>query len=813
MVVNGRSLFLFVVGLLAIGGFLPEIVLATSYVESHGLTGGGTLSVSAKNGVNITMTAPNYYIVNVTVHPSCAPVTTAYIYTRSGTLVETATVSGSVAVFSGKNILTTSDYYRVQVDNGGSNYNEWYYNTFGSTIVKDVLNFNYPNFYNDNGYNRIVCVATIGVSNDTALPPSVNVSITAVDNFTGAALSNLSVGMTNGSTTYNFTTINGTAIAPVLSNSSSLWAITISANDSGGYRAKTFSNVNVSGGSFAGSINRMYRLFNVTASDYVAYNGSNYSRSLTLSANVSCPGAGYTAYHLRVLFDGVEQIGNKTWLTCVGPGNPESEITPVSVTAPAEGSHNVSIRAYTAYLGNLNNATWQNQSFIFDLNDPQISNVSLNAGEGFVTPSANMSARCVDSVMYALTYNFTLNGLTAYNATLANGTLKSVPVTPINGQNNYTATCADLFGSVNASGAANITLAQLVLIDERTNTNFDVSNLTAVRAYFETASYMHDFKANGSAAVFFQSVNATKIRIELTYSSGTVINRYIDVDVISTPIRVCANKEGVTHYEQLIISAAPRPVVLKNVFSNCVVGADYTRFAYQDAQLLKAYSINSMYYLYTFDEGQQVMLASVDGSISSYVNLDVLEFAQKGYSIGVRSDALSFKKTANTTIQIYYKNLRGANTGLALNITRLDSGARVASTADFTNPNEFTFYFDYAMLNNVTNETLFKIALSKTTLTGTEQFNRYFTTTGQSGTIRAPVAFAVAFLLLVFGLTLTMARYTFGWFGIIVVMLSIGVLSFAVSAWYITLLMAIDAILLVYIAILLVQQNGATVIQ
>jgi hypothetical protein len=276
---------------------------------------------------------------------------------------------------------------------------------------------------------------------------------------------------------------------------------------------------------------------------------------------------------------------------------------------------------------------------------------------------------------------------------------------------------------------------------------------------------------------------------------------------------VCANKEGVTHYEQLLISAIEKPVVVKNVFSNCVIAADYTRFAYQSSLVLKAYSINSLYYLYTFDGSNQVLLASIDGSISTYINLDTLEFNQNAYDVTILGDALAFEKTGTHQMKIYYRNLANDNANLTAVITKLDNTTTttVLSTSAFSNPNNFTMYFDFTTLN-VTDETVFKITLLKTSTGGvTTTISKYFNTQAKSGKLASGVGFVMAFLLIVFGLTFTISRTTFSWFGIVMVLASIGVLSFTMSAWYITLLMAINFIIGVYICIILAYQNYPTV--
>lgn len=353
-------------------------------------------------------------------------------------------------------------------------------------------------------------------------------------------------------------------------------------------------------------------------------------------------------------------------------------------------------------------------------------------------------------------------------------------------------------------------LLTIILIDEVDNTEFDLNQTTSARVYWDENRSYFDFKNANVTTYNSTNVTQDKLRFEFKYSDGTIITRWIDTTLIDgTNLRVCVNKEGVTHYEQLIISASQKRVVLKNLFSDCLIAADYTRFAYQDAYLLKAYTIDSLYYLYTYDEGQQVYLASVDGSVSAYINVDTLEFQQEGYNIDILSEALSFQKTDNTTIQIYYNNLKEDNTALDLAITRMDTSTEVFTTSDFTDPNEFTLYFNFATLD-VNESTLFLLELDKTTADGTTTLRRYFNTGASTGVISSGFALVISILSIVFGLTFAAARITFSFFGMFATMAAIGVCALSVAAWYITFLQVINVIILVYIITVMVTKNTAT---
>jgi hypothetical protein len=219
-----------------------------------------------------------------------------------------------------------------------------------------------------------------------------------------------------------------------------------------------------------------------------------------------------------------------------------------------------------------------------------------------------------------------------------------------------------------------------------------------------------------------------------------------------------------------------------------------------------------LYYLYTYSDGAQVMLASVDGSISAYINLDTLEFSNRGYTINIGRDALFFSKTAPMQAKIYYYNTGADNTALRLRITRMDTSTLMLDTDTFSNPNEFTLYWDWSTYPDVNSSTLFKVVLDKTKNSGTtETITEFFNADARSGVIPSAVAFVIVLLMLIFGLTFSRARNTFGWFGIFICLACIVILSFAVPAWYITFMVVVSVISLIYIFLLMLATNPASI--
>lgn len=454
---------------------------------------------------------------------------------------------------------------------------------------------------------------------------------------------------------------------------------------------------------------------------------------------------------------------------------------------------------------------------VFNLNytTPHLSIISnfttpnaLNA-----TPNASIYYICNNSISENATLYVTFNGNVLYNKNVSSGISILNSTLLRDATNTLYVNCSDFLESTTQTTAYRVYVKEICLIDELDNALFK-PNIIRARVYFDDNSTLYDFKLNNRSCVNYTSnVNNNKLRFDLAYTSS-VVTRYIDPSYLpdnSNKLRVCANKEGVTHYEQLLISVTNTPVVMKSVYSDCYVVADSTRFAYQDAYLLKAYTIEALYYLYKIIDNVQVFLASIDGSIATYINLDNLEFRQNVYNLNILTDAITFEQLANNVTQIYYNNLRGDNIAANITITRLDTNVIVYSETTFSNYNEITILFDYTTLG-VNQSTIFKINGIFTKNDGTTStIIQYFTPSGASGNISSGLAFTISFLLMIFGLTLTSTRITFGYFGLFVILLALGVLSFAVGTWYITFLVAMELISLIYIILIMVLGSGDSI--
>jgi len=481
-------------------------------------------------------------------------------------------------------------------------------------------------------------------------------------------------------------------------------------------------------------------------------------------------------------------------------------------THDSEERFNASFRVTSTQGLELNRTA--NTTFFSDLEDPQMGVAFSEPSGRFNSSTINVTYWCYDSVFPSLNYSSVVfNGASFFNNTgLANNTVLSNATQMGNGENTFFMTCSDAFSEGNLSHTFTGYNAVIFLWDEQDNAVFNASNLSYAYMWYGKNESYYDFTGASEAKVNFSSLNDSQLRVELGYLNGDIIVRYIDLALFdqASQVKICANKDDgkVVNYQQLVISASEKQVAMKNVFTNCYILADQTRFAEENAFMVQAFTINRLYDLYTYDEGVQILLASIDGSIQGYINLDVLEFNQQSYDFSISSDSLSFTKSANTMMRIDYADYRMDNTALSVTLERLDTHETLLQRSTFDSYNNFTLYFDWASLYNVTNTTLFEIQVVATNSDGTTTtLKRYFNTLTSTGVLGSPFAAILAFVLVFFGVTLISSNATFGWFGIVIMIGGLVVLQLAVETWYITFLTAIIAVAGVFITLIAMKKN------
>ena len=116
--------------------------------------------------------------------------------------------------------------------------------------------------------------------------------------------------------------------------------------------------------------------------------------------------------------------------------------------------------------------------------------------------------------------------------------------------------------------------------------------------------------------------------------------------------------------------------------------------------------------------------------------------------------------------------------------------------------------FNYGSLAGVSADTVFKVTVTGQTATDTKVISVLMNTNSQSGVMPSGIAFALSIIILISGLSITTTQNTFGWFGIILCVISMAVLSLGVPIWYVTFLFAVELIVTVYIIIIMLNGGG-----
>jgi hypothetical protein len=298
------------------------------------------------------------------------------------------------------------------------------------------------------------------------------------------------------------------------------------------------------------------------------------------------------------------------------------------------------------------------------------------------------------------------------------------------------------------------------------------------------------------------------VRIEIKYPGveGVVV-RDFDTDLEDgNETRVCVAQVQ-TFAEQILYSSSnSTALALHSVYADCYLLQDYTKFAYSDAFMIRAYTIPKFYTLYIWnDDGDKTVLGSIDGAVSSEVNVNLLVFKQTQYPISLLTDDASISAYDNATIVIYYRNLKDDLSSIVIEIR---NGTTVLYTHTETDsPESLTLYWDHAAMNLT--GMILTLEITKY-IDGEESgsITKIFYANGVSGNLNPWVAILLAAVLMFFGLTFVAVRYVFGYFGIIVDLAALAILSQAPATQFV-LLMEVIAIIMMAFKILLMKEEFA----
>jgi len=541
---------------------------------------------------------------------------------------------------------------------------------------------------------------------------------------------------------------------------------------------------------------------NVYLNNFFNYSTNNYTNNLTFLVEYVCESGRSATFNL--LENG--SIAKSFSATC----NSNLLNTSSFYQSSSEGLKNVSFN------WSVNNQSKEGGLFIYDLFAPSVSSF-WGASRGFNNNSVSGWFYCDDSVSPVGDLSSFWNGGLFYNSTDSLPSNVSFSNVSSLGDNTLRTRCVDVVGlSAELNDTRNVFSSQYFLINEQNGSLFDVGNLSSVVVYVDENSLSFDLKAEGANSFNFSTTAQEVLRFEYIYSDGFILNRYVDVSLLSGDyLNVCVPPDNnLQFYEKIFISSTDDQAMLFNaLFADCTVLLDFTRFAYQDAFSLRTFTIDTSYRLFTEDsDGDFVILASIDGGFEAFINLDTLEFSNSQVPVSLQPETLVVEKVYDSTLLFVYNNTGISNEDLSFTITRTDTGAVVYSDSSFVDKDSFVLFWDFSSLTNVS-DVLFKATVQKTDVEGAETSKSvFFNTDGQKGLINPKVAFAISFFLLLFGFTFTTANVSLSWLGFVICIGVLGILSASLWTYYILLLGAIDIFIMVYIVILMNMQTSRAVV-
>lgn len=468
---------------------------------------------------------------------------------------------------------------------------------------------------------------------------------------------------------------------------------------------------------------------------------------------------------------------------------------------------------YNSSVNGYSSPVYANITTLADVVAPTVD-VTISVGSGFNVDTATINVSVDDDYGGFVVVNVTANG-EYYNESV--GVPGYISEFTFNlsddGVNIVFVNASDAAGNtVSYSESMTFYYVNCSLYNERDGTVYDWSNaktfgnLTGCLLTVPDKNLSIDLYKGENTSFTYVSSTEDIIRINLSFgNTGEDVIRSFDVSLLDPVSRIGLIEVEESFYAQFIYAATKKPVCVKNVLSDCFVHARYTYDAYEDYYSCQVVTINMLYYLYTYSSGNKVLLASIEGSRASTINLDFLSYENLSYEFSMLSDGLAVSKTTNTTLKMYYANLEADNSKVEIRI--YDGANLIFQHVEYDDPNEFTLYFDYSTFT--ISEEMLKLQLLLTKDGGSvETVEKFISIDGKVGLIESGVAVILALMFSVFGLTLASSKRTFGVIGIIVHIISLGITVLAVPVWYVIFVQVIIVVLLVITIFIFKKENA-----
>ena len=529
-------------------------------------------------------------------------------------------------------------------------------------------------------------------------------------------------------------------------------------------------------------------------SNFSTYLGINYTNSLRYDINYTCTTGQSGLISLRV--NGTQVQTNNP--TC----DSTSKLLNNSYTHSVDGNTTVDVRyAIDSDVNILSpiQMTW-------DLNAPTINRFDTNSLIGFgIAGQLHYTLRCSDTVSPLLTYQLTNNDVNQYAASdLNNATVYDMNNTLNNGVNTVRFRCRDLGGNLTTdtntfSGSS--TTFYFVYADtgvSLTNglTEYPAADVNTLKAYSYNLKQYKDMFATGDVNLSYSGVGDDSIQFAITYTDPTfpTVLLNFDIDTLDTnSVPMCFSKLF-PFRQQIFYSSTERSLIFQNGNTGCYAGTAKTSAAYQDLFQLIAYTIPMTYNLFLFEDSNRTLLSLVDGSIALPHNIYLLIInAEEKEPVLVTTDTLTASRYCQVTtdcnvLAVEYQSPQD-NSSVTISIL---NGTTVLTSTTATAPDANRVSFTWNFTNADVNTDFLTLKAEIIRADGTTQIIRQnFTLRGLQGFLDPTIALILSSGLFLFGITLLASRFVLGWFGIIIVIASLALLSTAPSVGYIVLMQTV----------------------
>jgi len=461
-----------------------------------------------------------------------------------------------------------------------------------------------------------------------------------------------------------------------------------------------------------------------------------------------------------------------------------------------------------------------------DTTPPVIETFDINATTGFgVTGKLNYTLRCTDNLSTNIDYNLTNQGVSEYSNTDSNNEYVYLnDYTLRNGTNNVTFRCTDPSGnSTIDTNTFSGTSSRFYFVYDHTGggltktTSYTLADINTVIVYSKNLQSYLNLTSSGDVNFNYSGLGDDSLEIVLSYTDPAfpVTRRYFDVGLLDVNnVPVCFSNLQ-TFYQQLLYSSSEKDVRMKNSTTGCYILSAATTNAYLDSFSISGWTVPQTYSIYTINDGNAYdykLLALIDGGATNTINLDLLQLKQdQNLNVKVVQDLLSVAKSCGTdedcnTMKLVYKNYLQENESITFTI--YNGATQLYTISETDSPNDISLFFNFTTWGVSDQNLLIVQAEAKRTNGDTDIITRYFTTTSGSSPLYPWLAIGLAFFLFIGGVTLVAARFALGYFGLMISLVALIIITMGTTIWQVTFMQGVFLVALVYIGLITKNENA-----